>query len=70
MTHEVYSILLCLKPSWDEVPISHIIAAVNTERKSFILNNSGLLFRGIKILYRTFFSLSGLLIKLPSYSKR
>lgn len=70
MTHEVDSILLCLKPSWDEVPISHIIAAVNTERKSFILNNSGLLFRGIKILYRTFFSLSGLLIKLPSYSKR
>lgn len=67
MTHEVDSILLCLKPSWDEVPISHIIAAVNTERKSFILNNSGLLFRGI---YRTFFSLSGLLIKLPSYSKR
>lgn len=55
MTHKVDSILLCLKPSWDEVPISHIIAAINTERKSFILNNSGLLFRGIKYYVEPFF---------------
>lgn len=70
MIYEVDSILLCLKSSWDEVFIFYIIVVVNIERKSFILNNFGLLFRGIKILYRIFFFLLGLLIKLFSYSKR